>query len=338
MHAKKGVLLALLPALLSVGLWAEDVPETLAAGIERFQDGQYSQAVATFRAIIADPSLRSFHGHAYYWVARTRMAEDRLDAAADAYDYFLNVYDDHLYSLQAAYDRARLFYLAEDYESTIQAFSAFVDANEESDLVANALYWTGESLFELGQIASARRYFLEVVEGYPSSYRVEAARYRIDVIDLKQREDELLQLLRWSHEEYLGALEEFQDRERAYEEALRTYRNRLANLAAADFQAEIETLSEQVQDLSEQLAERDRRISELLGQMRRLESEQSSAPSSTSAAEEEVAAQTTPSSGSRSAAGSSQPPGDNELREELLALKLEALQLMQAMVAEGGQR
>lgn len=33
MHAKRSVLLALLPALLSVGLWAQDIPDTLAAGI-----------------------------------------------------------------------------------------------------------------------------------------------------------------------------------------------------------------------------------------------------------------------------------------------------------------
>lgn len=264
------------------------------------------------------------------------MAEGRLGEAADAYDYFLNVYNDHPYSLQAAYDRARLYYLSEEYEAAIQAFSAFVDANDESDLVANALYWTGESLFELGQVESARRYFLEVVEGYQSSYRVEAARYRIDVIDLKQREDELLQLLRWSHEEYLGALEEFQDRERAYEEALRTYRNRLANLAAEDFQAEIETLSEQVEDLSGQLAERDRRISELLGQIRRLESEQPSVSSSALSADEGSAAQTP--AGTDSGAGPSASASDEALREELLTLKLEALELMQQIIAEGGRQ
>jgi outer membrane protein assembly factor BamD (BamD/ComL family) len=335
MFANRRVVLVLALLLVALGVAAQETPDALASGIQRFQAGQYSQAITTFQAIIADPSLRAYHGHAYYWVARTRLAQARLEDAAESYGYFLSIYGEHPYAEQAEYDRARVHYLAEEYEQAIQAFSAFVDSHPNNELVANALYWTAECLFSLGRIDSARRYFVEVVEEYPSSYRVEAARYRIDIVDLKQREQELLRLLRWSHEEYLAALEEFQDRERAYEEALRTYRQRLANLAAEDFQAEIETLSDQLQSLTDQLAERDRRIGELLGRIRRLESQETSErepddPSSAGTASTATAA-------GDGSAGAEQVTTDTVQREELLALKLEALQLMQSIMAEGRQ-
>lgn len=318
-------ILAVVGLLTAAAVGAQEPPEALRTGIERFQAGQYSQALATFRTVISDPSELLYHGHAYYWVSRSLMAQDRLDEADTSYDYFLSTYESHPYQEQARYDRARLHYLAGRYEQAIQAFAGFVDDYPNGDLVANALYWTGESLFELGQIDSARRYFTEVVEQYPSSFRVEAARYRIDVIDLKTRENELLRLLRWSHEEYLGALEEFSDRERTYEEALQTYRRRLATLASEDFQAEIDQLTAQVTQLQSDLEEREQLVSELRGRIRQLEIDRDAARADSAAV---------PSEG-----GSAEPTTaiGSAARADLLELKNEALGLIQQIVSEGAE-
>ena len=114
------------------------------------------------------------------------------------------------------------------FAGAIEALNSFIDSHPESPFVANALYWSGESLYSLGRLDAARRVFQSVVSEYPRSFRVEAARYRIALIDLDERETELLELLRWSHEEYLQALDEFERREQAYQEAISSYQQQLS--------------------------------------------------------------------------------------------------------------
>ena len=77
--------------------------------------------------------------------------------------------------------------------------------------------------------------------------------------------------LQWSHEEYLSALETFQQRERSYQEALRSYREQTRRARDRGFpRSEIRTLNERViaELEASQLAERDARINELLAQLR----------------------------------------------------------------------
>jgi hypothetical protein len=95
--------------------------------------------------------------------------------------------------------------------------------------------------------------FSTVVSQYPTSFRVEAAKYRISTIELKYREEELLKLLKWSHEEYLKALEEFKRRETTYEEAITAFQRKIAALTAQDFHGEIIRLTERVRVLEAEL-------------------------------------------------------------------------------------
>jgi chromosome segregation ATPase len=178
--------------------------------------------------------------------------------------------------------------------------------------VANAYYWSGEALFELGHLSRARTLFQTVVEDYPTSFRVEAARYRISIIELKSREEELLKLLRFSHEESLRALEEFRQREQTYQEALAEYRRRLASLSEDDFRAEIEVLRAQIEELNEELAEQRAAVTDLRAKNAELQ-----------AALDQVDENETGS------AVSSTPSADIDetLESALLALKAEALDL-----------
>jgi tetratricopeptide (TPR) repeat protein len=92
--------------------------------------------------------------------------------------------------------------------------------------VPNAYFWIGESLYSLGRLEEAERVFAKVLRDYPQSYKVEAASYRLSLVEFKKREEELLRLLKWSHEEFLRAVEEYQRREKTYEQALAAYQQR----------------------------------------------------------------------------------------------------------------
>jgi TolA-binding protein len=306
---------------------AQEVQGALEAGLREFQAGDFAAALEQFR-IAADASEsdeEQFAGYAEFWVARSLMALEQFARAADAFDLFLAGYPDHVYREEAAYQRARLFYLSGEYEAAIQRFDVFLADYAGSDFTANALYWTGESLFALGKLEEARRFFEEVTERYPTSYRVEAARYRQNVIDLKLRENELLTLLQWSHEEYLSALEEFRQKEIAYQDALASYRDRLGTLAAEDFQEEIRLLGERIAELETAVADRDAQINELRAQLRQAqtaEPEVSRVSPDEPAVEEEIAAEES---------------NATDVRAELLSLKAAALELQQRLMEQGAE-
>ncbi|MFW5789525.1 MAG: tetratricopeptide repeat protein [Spirochaetota bacterium] len=307
------------------------VPVELGEGLQAFQAGEFEQALELFDAARDREDIPAWHGHALFWSARTTMALGRYEQAADTLDVFLTEYDDHPYREEARYQRARVFHLDGDYQTAVERFTRFTNDYPDSEFYPNALYWSGESLFSLGRLDEAERLFTEVTDSHPTSYRFEAARYRLDIIELSRRENELLTLLQWSHEEYLAALETFQQRERSYQEALRSYRARLAGLATEDFRAEISSLNERVAELEESLAERDDRINELLSQLRRARA----------GAADDSAPADAPQTGTDEADETTGEPraeapgaGDLELRETLLSLKAQALELQQQLLEQ----
>lgn len=344
--------LTILAVLLTLGsfLAAQEAPEGLATGLREYQAGRFEEALGEFQRAAANPDPGEYRGYADFWVARSLMAVGRYEDAANAFDIFLVEFGSHPYREEAAYQRARLFYLTDQHEAAVQEFAAFQDDYPESDFSANALYWTGESLFALGNLSEARRFFEEVTEKYPTSFRVEAARYRQDVIDLEQREDELLTLLQWSHEEYLLALDEFRQKEIAYQEALQSYRERLSTLAGEDFREEIQLLNARIGELEDTLSERDAQINDLLAQLRQAEANANAAmalaqsmrqaqPAQTEAPVSDDAGDDT----ARDSAGESSDAGtasgaSADVQSELLSLKAAALELQQRLLQQGSEQ
>lgn len=236
-------------------------------GISAFRNSDFETAVLNFREVILNEPNPEDEADAYFWMAKSAMAMSRLGEAERNLEYYLRTFPEHEYAIEARYQRGRILFLREDYEAAIQAFTDFIESFGESPFVANATYWSGESLFNLGRLDEAKRLFESVLRDYPTSFRVEAARYRIALIELNARERELLQLLQWSHEEYLQALDEFDRRERAYQEAIASYQTRLQNAAGADFREEIGRLTTQVRTLQEILRSRDAEIDRLEEQL-----------------------------------------------------------------------
>lgn len=252
-----------------VGVSQTAFPESrlITEGISAFRNSDFETAVINFREVILNEPSPEDEADAYFWMAKSAMAMSRLSEAERNLEYYLRTFPDHEYAVEARYQRGRILFMREDYEGAIQAFTDFIRSFGDSPFVANATYWSGESLFNLGRLDEAKRLFESVLRDFPTSFRVEAARYRIALIELNAREQELLQLLQWSHEEYLQALDEFDRRERAYQEAIASYQTRLQNAAGEDFREEISRLTTQVRTLQEMLRSRDAEIDRLEEQL-----------------------------------------------------------------------
>jgi TolA-binding protein len=252
------ILLLLLP----VALFAQ--ADQLREGLQFFKQGQYQDSIRSFRALIFNSENQQGRvAEAYYWISRAYLAISNYEEAARNLEYYLEHYASHPYYGDALYQKGRLLYLQDDFESSIQVLERFAREYPDSEYVGSAFFWSGECLFSLGQLEEAARMFNRVIVEYPASVKSEAARYRLSLIEYKKREDEILRLLKWSHEEALNSVEEFKRREKAYEQAVDVYQRRLSTTAPgavdsttlAQLRSENEALKSRILALEAQLAE-----------------------------------------------------------------------------------
>jgi TolA-binding protein len=233
---------------------AEQVPTALRRGIAEYSEADFSSALLAFREILLDPDLEALAADAYFWIGKSYLALAQHADAARNFDLYLERYPSHLFTEEARYQRGRLHYLQGDPERSIVALADFVQVYPDSEFAANAYFWIGEALFVVGELDTSREMFTTLVEQFPRSAKVEAARYRTSVIDLRKRETELLRLLKWSHEESLQLSEEFQKRETDLEQAIASSQRRIVALQSGDQAAAQVEHERQVANLEEQLA------------------------------------------------------------------------------------
>ena len=250
----------------------------LSRGIESYNSGVYNAALQSFREVILDTRLNRYHGDGYFWIAKTYIALGRLEDASENLEFYIMNFPDNRYYSEATYQKGRLLYLQREYESAVTVLEGFVREEVESPFRANGYFWIGESLYSLGHFSEAQRVYNVILTEYPTSFKVEAARYRISIIELKDREQELLKLLKWSHEESLKTIEDFQRRERTYEQALESYQKRLSAMTGLGGDDEVQRLSDKLGEREIEIAGYESRILSLESRITELETALTKSP------------------------------------------------------------
>ena len=148
---------------------------------------------------------------------------------------------------------------------TIQVLYNFIDQFPDNSFIGNSYYWVGESLFALGHLEEAVKVYRKIIYDFPKSYKTDAARYRVSIIELKYREQELMKFLKWSHEESLKTLEEFQIREKTYEQAIAAYQKKLSEYAEAGTERKIEELTLDVREKEAEVLQLQEQVKQLTG-------------------------------------------------------------------------
>ncbi|AEJ61406.1 hypothetical protein Spith_1134 [Spirochaeta thermophila DSM 6578] len=212
--------------------------------------GEYIQAKEVFSRLLSSADSPVYL-EALFWYGKICLTLGEYDEARESLEAFLLKGGSHPLYEEALYQKGRLLYLEGDYQSCISHFNAFLASYPTSQFVPNALYWSAESLFSLGHFTEARPLYEHIVENYRSSPKAEAARYRMELIEYAMREEELLRLLKWSHEEYLKLAEELNQKERSYKEALSIYQQKLNQVPSLE---EVEALKARIKELEAELS------------------------------------------------------------------------------------
>ncbi len=227
------VLLILTAGLCS--LFADD----LVSGLDAYARSDWKNALEHFRKAVSRPETAT--AEAWYWLVMSEISLGDHTGALRNADRFLAAFPQDGRTADIQYQKGRVLFLEAQYERSIQALYTFVSSWPRHALVSSAYYWIGESLFAVGRYEEAAGLFYRVVSVYPGSVKHEASVYRLSLIERTSREEELLGLLKLSHEESLRVIEEYQRRERTYEQAINAYQKRISDMIKDSRLGELET-------------------------------------------------------------------------------------------------
>jgi len=221
-------------------------------GSENFNDSKYESALQQFRKS-ADLSPSYLKSSSFLMIGKCYMALEDYTEAEKVFEYLASNFRESPEYPESVYQMGRIDFINRNYESSIDKLNLFIEKTDNNPLEGNALYWIAESLYNLGHTEEALKFYRIVTDKYKDSYKYEAANYKIELINLGKREQELVKLLKWSHEESLKERELFIKKEKEYNQAILSYQKKLSVLSAEDTNSLLLSLRETNNVLKKQL-------------------------------------------------------------------------------------
>jgi len=203
-----------------------------------YRDGRWQEAAGEFRYAQEIAENRDDWEQALYWVILTELAIGDYGSAIRDMDELDRFAPNSIYARDMVYHRARTYFNQGFFEDSLVLFRHYSDSitsddPESADRKAASFFWMGECLYSMGQFDEAEKFYSWVITRYPASPKFEISSYRVDLIKQKKIENELLALLRWSHEESLRTSEEYQRIIKTYENTLNAYQRQISELTQA---------------------------------------------------------------------------------------------------------
>ncbi len=222
-------------------LFSAEADTLLLQGKQSYARSEWQDAIFSLRRAASLSESAEAKGEAFYWLALSQIALGDWAGAWKDLEALSVLSPDHPRSLDSIYQRGRVLYYQAKYEDAISTLKTYTDLEKSEAKTAAAFYWVGESLFALGRLEDAKNIFAIIIERWPSSAKYEAAVYRMALIEQKAIEEELLTLLKWTHEESLKTFEDYKRRERSYEQAIVVYQKRSADMLKDTRLADLES-------------------------------------------------------------------------------------------------
>lgn len=234
--------------LINFSFSSEISTQAYVEGVKFYSSGNFDLAKIMLKKAIANEENAT--PESYYLLINTQInLQDKRAALNDCY-YFLDAFPSSLYTPRVSFQTGKLLFELKEYDKAIFTLSDFCHQNQKDELYSLALFYIGESLFASYEYEKAEEVFQRIVDEFPSSPKFEAAKYRIESIFQRNREEKLLYLLKQTGEEYLTAKEEYEKQIRVYNtESIITAKQKLQ-----ESQAKNQELEKQVEDLQLQLA------------------------------------------------------------------------------------
>jgi outer membrane protein assembly factor BamD (BamD/ComL family) len=229
-----------------------------------FDQNKFDESIILFREIILSTDRKDLQREAYFWIAKAYMNSDKLSQAETNIEYYLANYKDEALNFpEAVYQKGRLLFLQEQYQSSIDILNTFIKNYNTNDLVSNAYYWIGESLYALGQYDDSAMMFKIVIDNYPNSVKTEACIYKLRLIEHKKSELALQNLLKWSQEQFISSLNQFKVKEKTLQQAINEYEKKQGVMINQNEYDDLKKTSAENDDLKKKVTDLENQIKDL---------------------------------------------------------------------------
>ena len=239
---------------------AQPTTSSLTAGLEAYARSDWQAAIRYFRQAATEAPSSA---EVWFWLVMAEISSGNYAVAFSDMDRFILSFSDDAHVADIVYQKGRLQVLTESYDEALQTLTDFITSYPEHRMIPSAYYWVGETLFACGRFDEAESIYAYLIDRWPQSAKHEAATYRLALIEQKGVERSLLDLLQASHEESMRLVEDYQRKERTYEQAIASYQKRISDMMKDTRLSELEA----------SLSEERRRNADLVNQRALLEAQ-----------------------------------------------------------------
>ncbi len=237
--------------------------QDLVQGLEAYKVGNWEDSLFFLKRTSNFQNATS--DAVWYFVIMAEMNIGDYTAALRDGKTFLEIFQDSVYVPEITYQTLYASYELGLYSESIDGFMHFINAYPDHNLVASAVFYSGEALYNMYDFSRAKSYFDRIVIDFPHSTLYDDAVFRLELLEQREREEKLLYLLRVTGEEAVAAKEDYerQIKQLQSEEAL-ILRKRLQELEQEhsklqvekqELLAQNETLRDTVQELNSLVAQ-----------------------------------------------------------------------------------
>lgn len=244
-------IIAVLALICSFSFFAfssESASMAFVEGCKAYSTGDWGSAKIMLKKAVS--YTQNQNADTYYMLISAEINAGDYKGALEDCNYYLEHFKNSIYYPRISYQKGKLLYNLGEYEKSIIALSDFCHQYENNELYPYALFYIGESLYEGYRYNDALEIYDRIVTEFPDFEKVSAAKYKIESISQRSREEKLLYLLKQTGEEYLSAKED-------YEKQLRQYNSEsvaLTRQKLQETQIRNEELEKQIADLQMEVA------------------------------------------------------------------------------------
>lgn len=160
------------------GLWVEEAFYEWA--VSSFESGQYGNAIETLLTLIRNEKNLKDPGKVYTLLGESYFANNEFTRATIAFEEAEKIADiDPSLRRQARFQKAWILYRNQAYEQAQPIFESVYAETPQTDIGAEALFWSADSYYKLRQYGDAAQRFAIFIRNYPNDELIGAARYSL---------------------------------------------------------------------------------------------------------------------------------------------------------------
>ncbi len=213
---KKIILVCICVCLLTVSAFAQNnaatqvqpFGEDFVQGLEAYRVGEWDDALFFLKRTSQFQNATS--DAVWYFVIMAEVHIGDYTAVLRDGTMFLSIFNNSSYTAEITYQTLYASFEQGLYNQSVSGFASFIQDYPNHAMIPNALYFTGEALYNVYEFTKAKTYYDTIIVNYPNSDKYDSALFRIELLKQREREEKLLYLLRVTGEEAVAAKEDYE--------------------------------------------------------------------------------------------------------------------------------